>query len=388
MRIAIVRGPSLNKFEMQYYEPLARGHELVCFSSTKPVHDTSEIELPIVKLPCYGQLLGVIPGAIKALYYFLGDPQGLIGLEKKIAGFDIAHTAETSSFYTHQALLGKKNGMVKKVVVTVSENIPFNQEWYPRQKELKRLALANIDHILAISSLSKKALIMEGYPEEKITVVPHGLDLEKFKPGKKDETLGKRLGLERDDFVILSVGRLVWEKGFADLILAAKKLLEDKDLKGKNLKFLFLGEGLQKSELVGLAERLGVRKKVIFSPNFPYSKMPKIYNQADALVLASILIPTWQEQFGMVLIEAMACGIPVVSTKTGGIPETVGEAGILVSANNWLELAQGLKKLILDQKLRQELSKKGRQRVEEQFERTKVAGKIEEIYQKVLKGSL
>jgi len=384
MKIAIVRGPSLNKFEMQYYEPLARRHEIVCFGSTKPIYDRTTINLPIKKLPCLGQALGFIPGAIKALYWVLGDPQGLLGLEDNLYGFDIAHTAETSSFYTHQALLAKIKGKVKKVVATVSENIPFNQEWYPKQKALKAFALANLDHVLAISNLSKEALTVEGYPEEKITVVPHGLDLKKFKPGKRDEKLARELGLKKDDFVILSIGRLVWGKGFYDLLLAVNYLVKDEELTDKNLKFLIIGSGPEKKNLVSLRDKLGLKKVVVFAQNLAYNQMVKLYNLADVFVLASIPTLTWQEQFGMVLIEAMACGVPVISTRSGGVPEVVDEAGILVPPNNWHELAQSLKKLILDQKLRQDLSKKGQEKAKKQFDRFLIAQKIEEIYKKMM----
>lgn len=385
MKIAVVRGPSLNPFEMQYYEPLTRKHEVVCFGSTKPVYDIAGIKLPIIKLSCWGQVLGNLPGSIKALYWLFGDPQGLIGLEKNLAGFDIAHTAELFSYYTHQALMAKKRGKVKKVVATVSENIPFNQEWYPRQKFLKKYALANLDYILAISGLSKKAMIAEGFPEEKISVASHGLDLEKFKPGRRDGSLVRRLRLKKDDLVILSVGRLIWEKGFYDFLLAASQLVKDRKLAEKNLKFLIVGTGPEKGNLVKLRDGLGLKKRVVFGPSLTYDEMVKVYNLADIFFLGSIPTPTWQEQFGMVLIEAMACGLPVVSTESGGIPETVGKTGILIAPNRWLELAEALKKLVLDPKLRQNLSEKGRERVKQHFNRMIISQKIEKVYQKVLK---
>lgn len=384
MRIAVVRGPSLNLFEMQYYEPLGRKHKVVCFGSTKPVHDVSGIKLPIVKLPCWGQIFGALPGAIKGLYWLSGDPQGLVGLENKLEGFDIVHCAELANYYTYQALKAKQKGKVKKVVATVSENIPFNQEWYPRQKKLKKFALANLDHLLAISGLSKRALIIEGYPEEKITVVPHGLNLNQFKPGKKEAKLVRRLKLTNNDLVVLSVGRLIWEKGYYDLILAANQLIKDPNLKNKNLKFLIIGRGPEKRKLVRTRDRLGLKKQVVFYQGLPYDQMVKLYNLADIFVLASLPTLTWQEQFGMVLIEAMASGVPVVTTESGGIPETVGRAGLLVPPHNWPRLAEAIKKLVLDQELRQHLSEKGRERVKKQFDRFLVAKKIENIYQKVL----
>lgn len=384
MKIAIVRGPSLNKFEMQYYEPLVSRHKLVCFGSKKPVYDTTTIKLPIIQLSCLGQTIGAFPGGVGILNRLFGDPQGLIGLENEINGFDIVHTAELFSAYTHQALVAKKKGRIRKVVATVSENIPFNHEWFPKQKSLKQFALANLDYILAISPLSKKAMETEGFPKDKIEVVPHGLDLELFKKRRKDQQLVKKYKIKKQDMVILSVGRLVWEKGFGDLLLAAENLLKDKDLKDKSLKFLIIGGGPGRGSLVELRDRLGLKKTVYFVEGMPYDQMAKIYSLADIFVLASLLTPTWQEQFGMVLIEAMACGLPVVSTKSGGIPETVGTAGILTSPNLWPELAEAIKKLVLDRNLRMGLSQKGRERVEKKFDRFLVAKNIEKIYQKVL----
>lgn len=383
IKVAVVRGPSLNKFEMQYYEPLAKRHELVCFASTKPIHDIENINLPIVKLPCWGQILS-FPGATKALFWFFGDPQGLIGLGNKLSGFDIAHTAELFSYYTHQALLAKKKGKVKKVVATVSENIPFNQEWYPRQKALKEFARKNLDNILAISSSSKQAMIKEGYPRKKIAVVPHGLNLDKFKPQKKDEKLAKKLEISRDDLVVLSAGRLVPEKGFADLLQAANELTKDNNLRDENLKFLIIGVGPEKKNLVQLRDRLRLKKKVVFSRGLPYDEMVKVYNLADIFVLASKPAPGVAEQFGMVLAEAMACGVPVISTRCGATPETVGEAGILVKPGEVGSLTQSLKDLILNQEKRKRLSKKGRKRVIENFSLEIVSRKIERVYKKAL----
>lgn len=386
MRIAIVRGPSLNPWEMQNYLPLAKKHQLLLIGSKKPVYEISDIDLPIVKLSCWGQVLGFVPSGIKALYHLFGDPQGLVGLEEKITGFEIAHTAELFSYYTHQAIVAKKKGKVKKVVATVSENIPFNQEWYPRQRALKEFALANLDHILAISPLSKKAVVIEGYPEERTSVVPHGLDLSKFKKRRRDQKLAKSFGIEEKDFVILSVGRLVWEKGFEDFLLAAGSLVKDKDLKDRELKFLIVGSGPEKKHFIKLTERLGLKRKVVFKDYLPYEKMAQVYRLAEIFILASKPTPTWQEQFGMVLVEAMASGLPIVATRSGAIPEVVGKAGILVNPGNSQELADAIDRLLKDEKLRRDLAVRGLKRARERYDCRKITLKIEKLYQKVLKG--
>lgn len=380
MKIAVVRGPSLNKFEMQYYEPLARKYDIVCFSSTKPVYDIAGVDLPIVRLPCLGQVFGFIPGAIKLLNNLFGDPQGLIGLEGKLSGFDVVHTAETYSYYTHQALLAKSKGRVKRVVATISENIPFLQEEQDKVRRLKSYARRNLDHFLAISNYSKRSLMIEGLPEEKISVVPHGLDCQIFSPGEKDRKLAESLGIDLSLPVILSVGRLVWEKGMECLFLAGAKLLQER----VDFQILIVGQGPQKEYLKFLVKRIGVpEKQVIFTPSFPYEEMPKIYRLADIFVLASIPTPEWQEQFGMVLIEAMACGIPVVSTSSGAIKETIGNAGVLVLPSDYLALAMTIQDLLKSSDLCKGLLQKGRKRAIKLFSAEKIAEKIDKVYQTV-----
>jgi len=177
MKIAIVRGKYLNKYEMQYYEPLVRKHKLVGFGSLSPIHD--KFAFPVVKLPSPMDLPN-FPYKMPILNRLFVDAQYLLGLEEKLRGFDIAHSAETYMHFTQQCLNAKKRGDVKKVVVTVSENIPFANEGIWGRKKFKKRALEEVDHFIAISQRAKEALILEGCPEEKITVIGHHVDTKKF----------------------------------------------------------------------------------------------------------------------------------------------------------------------------------------------------------------
>lgn len=383
MKIAIIRGSSLNPWEMQNYEPLAKRHEILAITSKKPAYEINQVKLPIKKLRCLGEIFNLFPGGISLLYRTLGDPQYLSGLEKTLVGFDIAHVAETGSGYSFQAIKAKEKGLVKKVVVTVWENIPFLGEEKPKRKAIRQFVLANADHFLAVGKGAQKALLMEGAKKEKITVIPMGIDLKKFKPASKDWQLAKILGIKKDDLVVLSVGRLVWEKGFFDLLYTAKRLVTDQKVKDKNLKFVLIGQGPEKENLVSLVKRLGLKKRVVFTSYLSYYQMSRVYNLADVFVLASIPIATWQEQFGMVLAEAMASGLPIVATKTGEIPNVVGQAGILVPPGDWRRLTEGLKKIILDQRYRRILAQRSRERAEKQFDHLMVARKIEKVYQEL-----
>jgi glycosyltransferase involved in cell wall biosynthesis len=142
-------------------------------------------------------------------------------------------------------------------------------------------------------------LIKEGVPEEKIAVVKLGVDLKKFRPpDQKPKSATAQ---------ILFVGRAVDEKGINDLKKAIKGLKA-------NLKIVKFG-------------------------TLDYSAMPKIYQKADLLIFPSKKTKTWEEQYGMVLVEAMASALPIVAYDSGAIKEVVGEAGILVPENNLQQLA-------------------------------------------------
>jgi glycosyltransferase involved in cell wall biosynthesis len=110
--------------------------------------------------------------------------------------------------------------------------------------------------------------------------------------------------------------------------------------------------------------------------------MPKIHNLADIFCLPSVATKGWEEQFGYALVEAMACGKPVVSTLTGSIPEVVkdGVTGILVNANDPHALQKALEELILNEKKRKNLGKNARQWVLQEFEANKIARQLAEIY--------
>jgi glycosyltransferase involved in cell wall biosynthesis len=109
--------------------------------------------------------------------------------------------------------------------------------------------------------------------------------------------------------------------------------------------------------------------------------MPLIHNLADVFVLPSQPALRWQEQFGYVLVESMACGKPVLSTESGSIAEVVGNAGVLVPPNDYLALSRALERLIGSSSLRQELGTKARSRAEEMFDVRRVALQFKNHYE-------
>ena len=145
-----------------------------------------------------------------------------------------------------------------------------------------------------------------------------------------------------------------------------------------------LGEGPKRAALVTLAEELGVSGRVEFRKPIPPTQMPEFLNQLDVLVLPSVTRPNWKEQFGRVLVEAMACGTPVVGSESGEIPHVIGGAGMTFPEGDVGELARSLSRLRGDQRLRHELAEAGRKRVLEHFTQARVAAETYRVYREIL----
>lgn len=376
MKIALVRGAFLNQYEAQIYYPLIHKHHFIAFSSLYPIHD--KLLFPVVKLASpmnlpFGPFQRLKMPILNRLFI---DAHWLIGLEKKLKGFDIAHAADTFYHYTNQCLIAKKRGYVKAVVATVFENIPFNNEGIRGRKKFKREAIENVDHFIAISERSKAALMIEGCSEEKITVITQHIDTRRFVPGtqiKKDSR----------DITILFTGRLEFYKGVFEIIFAAKRLLTDKNLSGYRLRFLLVGQGGEESELRRLLKKMAITANVEIK-SLPYNQMEKIYHKADIFVAPARATRTYQEQFCTALLEAQASGLPIVTAGSGGIPENVGDAAIMANPGDFHSVAEGLKRFILSPKLREEYGRRARKRAVEKFDIRLGAKKLEAIYERVL----
>lgn len=372
MKIAIIRGKFLNRYEMQFYEPLAREFEITAFGSLKPFHET--FAFPVVKLPCPMDL-PEFPYKMSMLNRLYVDAQYLYGLENNLKGFDIAHSAETYYRYTQQALDAKKKGYVKKVIATVLENIPFNNEGIWGRKAFKKRARTELDHIIALTKRTKDTLLEEGADPKKITVINHYIDTQRFVPSKKQD-LNKPL-------TILFVGRLEEYKGVIEIVIAAGKLLHDTELKGSKLHFIFAGDGSLNMKLMQLEKHMGISENVEHI-HVSYDDIPKVYGNADIFVAPSKASKTWEEQYNTSLLEAQASGLAIVTTQSGGISENIGDAGILVPPGDADSLANAMKQFILSKEKRQVYGVKARKRAETVHDIRFGARKLADLYHSLL----
>ncbi len=177
--------------------------------------------------------------------------------------------------------------------------------------------------------------------------------------------------------VIGYVGRLVEEKGIELLLYAVSQLAGPWTLQ-------VLGSGPDKERLEKMAHWLGIAPRVTFMPWMPSTHLPNYFSGLDVLVLPSLTRSNWKEQFGRVLIEAMACDVVVVGAESGAIPEVIGEAGLTFAENNVEELQDQLQLLLDDVDLRERLRQKGRQRVQENYTQAAIAKNTVNIYREIL----
>jgi len=202
---------------------------------------------------------------------------------------------------------------------------------YSAPRRMIRDAAASADGLITVCQALKDSLVELGTAAERVTVLRNGVDLELFRPMDRDKARSK-LNLSRR--TIGSVGWLIERKGHHHVIRALRKL-RDTDL-------LIVGEGPERAALERLAASEGVGDRVRFLGLVEQKHLPQIYNAIDALVLASS-----REGWANVLLEAMACGTPVVASAVWGTPEVVesADAGLLMNTLDWQGVAEALERL-------------------------------------------
>lgn len=378
-KIAIIRGRYLNKFEMQTFESLSKDFNITAFGSLSSYH--TDFSFPVARFLSPIDVLELTSKVKIPKRYVLGilnrvclDANYLFGLEEKLKGFDIAHPAETYLHFSHQAIRAKRKKIIKNVVLTVWETIPFNHEGIWGRREMKAKVISGADRFIAVSKKAKKALLSEGAEDEKIAVIPPGIDLDVFTPFKRDE---------KNQLTVLFSGRLVNEKGIYELIEAIRMLKSKYNGDQRKVKFVIIGEGEQKDDLLRLEIKYGIRS-MITHKSLEYSQMPREYQEADIFVAPSKRTKYWEEQFGMSILEAQASGLPIITTDTGAIKENVGENAIFVPEANGLALAKEIDNMVNNAKERLMMGKLARMRAETHFDVRIIAKKIENVYKELL----
>jgi alpha-maltose-1-phosphate synthase len=381
-KVVILRGSSLNSWELQNYSPISKYYDLLGVATKQAKYDTKLVDIPIQKLNALSDWkvklgkIGKLPVVNR-----MGDR--FVNLHPALKDAKIVHSAETFNVYSHQVAKSKSR-YGYKLVLTVWENIPFlwdgvgvNSE---KVHQRKREVIAATDRFLAVTERAKSALLIEGVPEEKISVVPMGIDLRRFVPLPKDRNILHKLNLSENDFIIVSVGFLSWYKGMQDLIFAARRLKQLGIVDRHSVRFVIVGDGPDKAEIYGLIKRLQLEDVFRTIEKVEYDEMVKFHNLADIFYLGSWPAKVWQEQFGMVLLESMACGKPIITTDSGSISEVINGAGVLFPSADYHRLTNILQDMIRDKDRRLDLGIRALQRAQEHFNYEVAAERIREVY--------
>jgi teichuronic acid biosynthesis glycosyltransferase TuaC len=246
-----------------------------------------------------------------------------------------AHTAYPDGFAA--VMLGR--ALQRPVVMTLhGGDVTMYFKRYLWRK-LGLWAVSNADRVIAVSDSLRNIVVGEyGVDGDKVTVIPNGVDVAKFAPMPRTKAL-ERLGLEPETSRILYVGGIKRSKGIDYLLKAAKRLMETFH---RPIEVLLIGEGGYEQGAKLLPEELGIANAVTFVGKRPNPEIPLWINACDLLVL-----PSLSEGFGVVLIEAMACGKPVVATRCGGPEDIVNpDTGMLVPPGDEAALAEALQQVL------------------------------------------
>ena len=214
--------------------------------------------------------------------------------------------------------------------------------------------------------------------KDKIVVIPNGINIPEVTTKYTREESRINLGLPLEDNIILFFGSLVQYKG-PDILLKSFKIVKKEF---PNTKLIFAGRGPMLDYLTELAKKLDLENNVMFTGFVEDEKKPLYYKAADIFCLPST---TMAESFGIVNLEAMAAGIPIVASDLGGIPDIVkhGENGLLAKPRNVQSLADALTYLLKNEDLRKKFGNKGRE-LADNYSWDKIAKETEELYRSIL----
>ena len=245
----------------------------------------------------------------------------------------------------------------------------LHRRYPPPFSWLERYVLRHAQHAVAGNAEAADVLRKKRYPGP-VSVIPQfGVDPEQFSPQPSRQWA---VGSGKS-FTIGYLGRLVEEKGLLVLLDAVRGL-------EAHWRLELYGHGPLLTKLKRQVQTLGLSDRVAFYQTVPSDVVPERLRRLDVLVLPSLTRRNWKELFGRVLIEAMACGVPVVGSTSGEIPNVIGEAGLLFREGDAAELHACLAELMASERRRAELAARGRVRVLERYTHQKIAEATVKVY--------
>lgn len=292
---------------------------------------------------------------------------------------DIIHIfQEPHSIFTLQVLLARNIFLPKAKVVFITWENLIHQK-YPFRfsniyKYIENYSYRHANYATPITVSADNVLRARGFLKG-THVLRWGIDFELIKKQDAND-IRKKLGL-LGSFVVGYVGRFVIEKGILDLVKAVGQL-------PANVKLLLIGDGPLKNEIKSLAEQISFANRLITVDSISNTEISKYLNCLDTLVLPSHESKYWVEQLGKVLLEAMACEIPVIGSNTGEIPFVIENSGLIFQAGNINELSDKIEAVRLKSIDVSKLVKVAKQRVENLYSWRTIAANLHKIYGEII----
>ena len=354
-------------------------------------HEVYVITLEFPGTPLFEDVDGV---KVHRVLIELGHPNFIIWtfifnhfMEKKVAElsrsvkFDIIHVHD---WLTAEAGVSSKHFLNKSLVSTVhSTEVGRSQglhnpdsflidgiEWWMTY-EAKRV-------IVCSNSVKWELESHFNLPHDKVTVIPNGVEISNFNLNINREKVKRRYGIKPNERIVLFIGRLVPQKGVDTLIKAVPLIIQ----RHRDAKILIAGDGWSRTYLEELAKSMGLGDHVRFLGFI------SDWELADLMVAADVLVvPSVYEPFGIVALEGMAAGTPVVATNIGGLSEIIehDKTGVLVYPRNPESIAWGVNRVLSDHKYADWLVRNARKKVLEAYSWEEIAKRTVEVYESASK---
>jgi glycosyltransferase involved in cell wall biosynthesis len=313
----------------------------------------------------------------------IGVPYPILSIEayKKFTGLirkcDLVHAhghVYLSSYLA--AKIAKKHN--KPFILTQHNTFINYQSWLNMLEYLNDLAIGKAvlkiaDRIIVVSKKTREYIFKLGADKSKTSVIYNGVDINYFKPVNRGASREK-LGLPKNRKIILSVRRLVYKNGLDTLIESVPSVARYHP----DTLFVFVGKGPSRKLIEDRIKELGIQDNIRLAGFVPDELLPTYYGAADYFVLPSAS----GEGLPLVLLEAMACGLPVLATKVGGTPEIVKhmKTGVLVPPRNPEAIAKAMSKLLSKKELGLAVGEEARRDIEDRFSWESNLRQLECIY--------
>ena len=292
-------------------------------------------------------------------------------------GLQLQKTSNIQLFHTYHSLGAVKYQSVPSIPLVASTRMA-----------VERQILENANCIVATSPQEREYLRQLVSREGRVEVIPCGTDIDNFRILPKEEARAK-LGLAQSDRIVLYVGRFDPRKGIETMVRACAQTQARTQ---GNLRLVIAGgsdseraDGRERQRIENIVREVGLAEQTMFAGRIGHDLLPLYYTAADVCV-----IPSHYEPFGLVAIEAMACGTPVVASNVGGLKFTVvpEETGLLVPPEDNAAFAAAIDRILADDLWAKKLRKQASVRVRQNFSWTGVAIQLSELYRRLLAESL